>query len=160
MTPGFIDDHTHFGQAGALLIGANLLDVHTPGPFASRVKAAALRMSPGAWLTGGDWGAYEDWATNSTGASGGAEPRGRFSPDRTIIDSVSVTTPVLLNRWDRSAWLANAVALECAGLSCDRPVPGLECVNGNATGRVSLPHSSKQFRCEASSPDRAAVMTM
>src|SRR5688572_33066971 len=27
MTPGFIDDHTHFAQAGALLIGANLLDV-------------------------------------------------------------------------------------------------------------------------------------
>src|SRR5688500_20298329 len=26
MTPGFIDDHTHFAQAGALLIGANLLD--------------------------------------------------------------------------------------------------------------------------------------
>src|SRR5688572_33484258 len=27
ITPGFIDDHTHFAQAGALLIGANLLDV-------------------------------------------------------------------------------------------------------------------------------------
>jgi len=59
VTPGFIDDHTHFAQAGALLIGANLLDVSTPGPFAARVKAAAARMSPGAWLTGGDWGAYE-----------------------------------------------------------------------------------------------------
>jgi predicted amidohydrolase YtcJ len=64
MTPGFIDDHTHFGQAGALLIGANLLDVHTPGPFAERVKAAVQRMSPGAWLTGGDCGAYEDNPTN------------------------------------------------------------------------------------------------
>jgi len=27
IAPGFIDDHTHFSQAGALLIGANLLDV-------------------------------------------------------------------------------------------------------------------------------------
>ena len=61
VTPGFIDDHTHFAQAGALLIGANLLDVHTAGPFAERVRAAAQRMSPGAWLTGGDWGAYEDF---------------------------------------------------------------------------------------------------
>src|SRR5687767_5009790 len=33
VTPGFIDDHTHFAQAGALLTGANLLDVHTSGPF-------------------------------------------------------------------------------------------------------------------------------
>ena len=138
VTPGFIDDHTHFSQAGALLIGANLLEVSTPAPFSARVKAAVARMSPGAWLTGGDWGAYEDWSAGSTGAardSGAA--RRRFSPDRTLLDSVSGTTPVLLNRWDRSAWLANGVALERAGLSCDRAVPGLECVAGRATGRVS-----------------------
>jgi len=137
VTPGFIDDHTHFSQAGALLIGANLLDVSTTAPFASRVKAAVARMSPGAWLTGGDWGAYEDWSANSTGARAGNAARRRFSPDRTIIDSVSGTTPILLNRWDRSAWLANSIALDRAGLTCARPVPGLECVNGRATGRVA-----------------------
>ena len=137
LTPGFIDDHTHFNQAGALLIGANLLDVSSPAPFASRVKAAAARMSPGAWLTGGDWGAYEDSPQNSTGATPAATRQARFSPDRTIIDSVSGTTPILLNRWDRSAWLANGIALERAGLACSRPVRGLECVNGQATGRVA-----------------------
>ena len=138
ITPGFIDDHTHFSQAGALLIGANLLDVSSAAPFAERVKAAVRRMSPGAWLTGGDWGAYEDWSANSTGAARADAPRaGRFSPDRTMIDSVSRTTPILLNRWDRSAWLANNNALERARLSCERPVRGLECVNGRATGRVA-----------------------
>jgi predicted amidohydrolase YtcJ len=125
VTPGFIDDHTHFAQAGALLIGANLLDVHTPGAFAARVKGAILRMSPGAWLTGGDWGAYEDTS------------RSRFAPDRTLVDSISPATPLLLNRWNRGAWLANGLALERAGLSCARPVPGLECVAGRATGRVA-----------------------
>ena len=136
ITPGFIDDHTHFNNAGALLIGANLLDVSTPGPLAQRVKAAAARMSPGAWLTGGDWGAYEDSPANSTGASGAARPTTRFSPDRSIIDSVTPSTPVLLNRWDRSAWLANGVALARARLTCTQPVPGLECMDGRATGRV------------------------
>jgi predicted amidohydrolase YtcJ len=125
ITPGFIDDHTHFAQAGALLIGANLLDVHTRGPFASRIKSAVARMSPGAWLTGGDWGAYEDTS------------RSRFSPDRTLVDSISPDTPILLNRWNRSAWLANGLALERAGLSCAQPVSGLECMAGRATGRVS-----------------------
>lgn len=136
ITPGFIDDHTHFAQAGALLIGANLLDVHTAGPFAERVKAAAQRMSPGAWLTGGDWGAYEDNPANSTGAPAD-RPTTRFSPDRSIIDSVTPNTPALLNRWDRSAYLANGAALNAAGLSCASPVAGLECANGEATGRVT-----------------------
>jgi predicted amidohydrolase YtcJ len=148
ITPGFIDDHTHFSQAGALLIGANLLDVSTERPFVERVKAAVGRMSPGAWLTGGDWGAYEDWAANSAGGQPSAQPSARFTPQRSMIDSVSGTTPVLLNRWDRSAYLANGVALEKAGLACTQPVQGLECRNGRAmqglecrngraTGRVS-----------------------
>ena len=136
ITPGFIDDHTHFGQAGALLIGANLLDVHTPAPFASRVKAAAQRMSSGMWLTGGDWGAYEDNAANSTGPAAN-RPTTRFSPDKSIIDSVTRNTPALLNRWDRSAWLANSAALRAATLTCGASVEGLECINGQPTGRVS-----------------------
>jgi len=91
VTPGFIDDHTHFNQAGALLIGANLLDVSTAAPFAQRVKAAVARMSPGAWLTGGDWGAYEDSPANSTGAAAGQPRPARFTPDRSIIDSIVLT---------------------------------------------------------------------
>ncbi len=138
VTPGFIDDHTHFDQAGAILIGARLLDVSTAPVLAERVRDAANRLSPGAWLTGGDWGAYEDDPANSTGTrAANAPPKSRFSPDRSIIDSVTKNTPVLINRWDRSAYLANGVALERAGLSCDRPLTGLECAGGRATGRVS-----------------------
>jgi predicted amidohydrolase YtcJ/uncharacterized protein (DUF1697 family) len=139
VTPGFIDDHTHFSQAGALLIGANLLDVSSAAPFVARVKAAVGRMSPGAWLTGGDWGAYEDWSASSSGGTprDTTARRERFSPDRSIIDSISGTTPILLNRWDRSAWVANGLALDRARLSCSSPVQGLECVNGRITGRVA-----------------------
>ncbi len=137
-TPGFIDNHTHFNQAGALLLGVNLLDVAEPRAFAERVKAARERLPAGAWITGGDWGAYEDWAANSTGArpAPGTE-RDRFYPHRSVIDSVTPATPALLNRWDRSAWLANGAALDAAGLRCADAVEGLECANGTASGRVS-----------------------
>jgi hypothetical protein len=92
-------------------------------------------MPAGAWITGGDWGAYEEWAENSTG--GATRPEARFNPTRAIIDSITPQTPVLLNRFDRSAYLVNGRALSLANLSCGNPVPGLECVNGATTGRVS-----------------------
>jgi hypothetical protein len=140
VTPGFVDNHTHFNQAGALLLGVNLLDVAEPAAFARRVREARDRLPGGAWITGGDWGAYEDWAQNSAGrgtrAPRGAPRRARFRPSRAVVDSVTPETPLLLNRWDRSEHLANARALSLAGLSCARPVEGLECERGDATGRV------------------------
>jgi predicted amidohydrolase YtcJ len=136
-TPGFIDNHTHFNQAGALLLGANLLDVSAPAALVSRVRDARDRLPQGAWITGGDWGAYEDWNQGSTGGAAAGAARARFSPDRRMLDSITPATPVFLQRWDRSAFLANGAALTAAGLSCGNPVEGLECVNGNATGRIS-----------------------
>lgn len=136
ISPGFIDNHTHFGQAGALLLGVNLLDVADQAGLIRRVREARDRMPAGAWLVGGDWGAYEAWAQGSTGREGAAraEP---FSPTRAVIDSLTPTTPVLLSKWDRSAYLANGRALELAGARCGHPDwAGLECVNGRSTGRL------------------------
>jgi len=107
VTPGFIDNHTHFSQAGALLLGAKLLDVARPDSFMARIRAARDRLPDGSWITGGDWGAYEDWATGSTGAVAGAAPRQRFSPVRGLLDSITPRNGVLLQRWDRTAFLAN-----------------------------------------------------
>ena len=89
-------------------------------------------MSPGAWLTGGDWGAYEDSnPANSTGAAAGTAPAHTLLSRPHDHRFGERHTPVLLNRWDRSAWLANGVALRARGTRPARqPVAGLECVNG------------------------------
>lgn len=137
VSPGFIDNHTHFNQAGALLLGANLLDVADAESLRQRIAEAAGRLPAGAWITGGNWGAYEDWAQGSAGGDGSTngEAMYRFAPDRSVIDDLTPDHPVVVNRWDRSAYLANQQALAVAGVTCEWP--GVECEAGRPTGRLS-----------------------
>lgn len=141
--PGFIDNHTHFEQAGALLLGVNLLDVASDSDLVRRVREARDRLPRGAWLVGGDWGAYESWAMGSTGGErpGAAAPGWR--PHRAAIDSITPETPVLLSKWDRSMFLANAAALRISGIGCG--VAGVECEAGEPTGRLA-PEAAARVR--------------
>jgi len=123
VVPGFIDCHTHFDNAGALLLGINLLDVADAELLAERVVAARDRLPEGAWILGGDWGAYEEWEMGSTGRGEGAASAERFKPSREMIDPLTPETPVLLSRWDGSEYLANGVALELAGITRATPDP-------------------------------------
>jgi predicted amidohydrolase YtcJ len=148
IAPGFIDNHTHFDQAGALLLGANLLDVADAAGLIRRVREARDRLPAGAWIVGGDWGAYEAWALGSTGDER-ARRAPAFRPGRELIDSITPATPVLLSRWDRSAYLANARALELAAVDCSWA--GVECDGGRPTGRLE-PEAAR--RVQATIPPR------
>ena len=136
VAPGFIDNHTHFNRAGELLLGINLLAVSDAEGLVREVGETAGRLPAGAWMTGGMWGAYEQWAVSSTGREAQAEsPEELFRPDRSLIDPVSPRNPALLWNWDRSQYLANGMALDAAGADCSWV--GVECEGGVATGRVS-----------------------
>jgi len=142
VTPGFIDNHTHFNRAGELLLGVNLLAVSDADGMVTAVGEAAQRLPDGAWMTGGMWGAYEQWAMSSTGREDDPATRPEaFRPDRDLIDPVSARNPAILWNWDRSQYLANEAALAAAGVSCasaESPVEaGVECRGGAPTGRVS-----------------------
>ncbi len=154
IAPGFIDNHTHFERAGELLLGVNLLDVSDETGLAARVREAHERLPAGAWMVGGDWGAYEDWALGSAGGphdaaveAGEAPEAGAapipFRPRRATVDSVAPDRSVLLSRWDRSEWLANGAALEAARVDC--AWDGVECEDGRPTGRLS-PEAAARVR--------------
>jgi len=161
--PGFIDNHTHFASAGRLLLGLNLLDVNDPQTFQTRVREAAARLPAGAWLVGGDWGAYAQWAQSSTGAQPGAHAE-EFLPTKELIDTVTGDHPALISRFDRALYLANSLALEAAGITRDTEDPEggeiLRDADGNPTGllrgaavelvqEVIPPPSHAQRRAEA-----------
>jgi len=133
--PGFIDNHTHFAQAGALLLGANLLDVSDDAAMVRRVREAKGRLPRGAWMVGGDWGAYAAWAQGSTGATGGAGAAAAWRPHRRTIDSITADLPALLGKWDRSEFLANGAALAASRIGCE--TEGVECEGGTPTGRLT-----------------------
>src|SRR5687768_13537414 len=127
-SPGFNDAHVHIDSTGALLVGVNLLDVHEPQLFTARVREAAARLPKGSWITRGDWGAYEQWKAGSSGDgvrdSGlGARGAGPFTPSRDLVDALTPDHPLFVNRFDRSMFLANSVALKLANITDATPNP-------------------------------------
>ena len=150
VSPGFNDAHVHIDSTGSLLVGVNLLEIHEPKAFTEAVKGAASRLPPGSWITRGDWGAYEQWnagSSGSTAASGstagaGSRPEavakgGPFTPSRELVDAVTPNHPVFVQRFDRSMYLANSLALKLAGITESTPSPANGEIAKDATGRLT-----------------------
>jgi len=135
--PGFNDAHVHIDATGALLTGANLLDVHVADAFTERLAGAASRLPEGSWITRGDWGAYELWAMGSAGTMEEEAPQERFKPHRDMIDDVTPDHPVLVNRHDREVFLANSKALELAGVNERTRAPRGGTIERDASGRLT-----------------------
>jgi predicted amidohydrolase YtcJ len=92
VAPGFIDNHTHFGQAGALLLGVNLLDVANEAAGASR--AGSARPAAGGCLARG-------WRLGRLRGVGAGSTAGRAAApalalNRAMIDLLTPATPALL----------------------------------------------------------------
>ena len=108
VTPGFIDNHTHFLSGGYNLSAVDLRKAKTPQEFISILKEFCGKQNDDRWILGGDWD-HEAW--------------GGELPSRSWIDSVSGNHPVFVNRYDGHMALANSKALELAGINKKSKVP-------------------------------------
>ena len=106
ITPGFIDAHVHFITGGFRLASVQLRDAKTPAEFIARIKAYAATVSPGTWITGGDWD-HQQW--------------GGELPARDWIDSVTPNNPVWVSRLDGHMALANGLAMAAAKVTSATP---------------------------------------
>src|SRR2546422_7854448 len=53
--PGFAAPHTHFIDGGFQLASVDLRSAASPREFVRRIKEYAKVLTPGEWITGGDW---------------------------------------------------------------------------------------------------------
>lgn len=116
--PGFIDAHTHFGNAAAWMFRIGLYDARDEREVLAKVAAHARRVPDGVWLQGGDLGAAAAWDADAAGL------RRPFpmAIDRRALDDAAPKHPVLLRRVD-GAYVANSLALSRARIGRDTPDP-------------------------------------
>ena len=120
--PGFIDAHAHFLGYGQSLFAVDLMYVPSWQEALERVKAFAVKHPGKGWIKGRGWDqnrfAGKQFPTN-------AELNILF-PDR----------PVILERVDGHASIANDVALQLAGVKAGQTIEGgqFTLLNGKLTG--------------------------
>jgi predicted amidohydrolase YtcJ len=120
--PGFIDAHAHFVGYGQSLFTVDLYDSKSMDEVVQRVKGFDSAHPNETWILGRGWDqnkfAGKTFPTN--------EELNKLFPDK----------PVLLERVDGHASIANDKALELAGVKAGDKIPGgeIETKNGRLTG--------------------------
>ncbi|MFL5463796.1 MAG: amidohydrolase [Gemmatimonadaceae bacterium] len=109
VVPGFVDAHAHLLGLGAALQRVNLAGSPSYDDVIARVKAWARDVAPGAWILGRGWD-QNRWPTKEF-------------PSHEALSSAFPNNPVALTRIDGHALLANAKAMQLAGVNASTPDP-------------------------------------
>ncbi|MCI0487618.1 MAG: amidohydrolase [Blastocatellia bacterium] len=142
LLPGFNDNHVHFASA-AQFYEFNIMKTSAQEDFVSRIKQLTMRLPKGEWITGGFWGAYDEWAAGSAGEGrlfSSSRRREPFTPDMNLIAEITKDHPVFIRKFDDSQFAANAAALKAAGLDPENPqaedVEFIKDKQGRLTGQM------------------------
>ncbi len=109
LIPGLIDAHGHVMELGLQAIELDLFDTTTLADAQARLAKYAREHGAPAWIRGGGWN-QERWGL------------GRF-PTAADIDPIVPDRPVVLDRVDGHAVLANSAAMAAAGITAKTADP-------------------------------------
>jgi predicted amidohydrolase YtcJ len=122
--PGFIDAHAHLLGLGQALQSVDLTGTPSYEEIISRVAARAKGAPAGQWIMGNGWD-QNRWAVKEF-------------PTHDALTKAVPDHPVLLDRVDGHAVLANAAAMKAAGITAKTPDPRggriIRDKKGNPTG--------------------------
>jgi predicted amidohydrolase YtcJ len=130
VVPGFEDSHAHLLGIGFARLDVDLVGARSYDEVVERVGRAAKGRPPGEWIRGRGWHEGK-WDAPAPGAV-------RGFPTHVALTAVSPDNPVVLERADGHAVLANARAMVLKGISRDTKVPSggeiIRDASGEATG--------------------------
>ncbi len=109
VTPGLIDAHSHLLGLGRMLADVDLNGSASFAEVVSRLRARSREAAPGAWITGRGWD-QSRW------------PENEF-PHHAALSQAVPDHPVWVRRVDGHAGLANARALQIAGITAQTADP-------------------------------------
>lgn len=128
--PGLIESHAHFTGVGAAKMNLDLMPTRNWDEILAMVADAAKRAKPGEWILGRGWH-QEKWDRVPVPAVEGF-------PTQDSLSKAAPDNPVLLTHASGHASIANAKALELAGITRKTPNPPggeiLKDEKGNPTG--------------------------
>ncbi|MGB7296538.1 MAG: amidohydrolase [Candidatus Aminicenantales bacterium] len=162
--PGFIDSHAHFSSVGAAKMELDLTRTKNWPEIVAMVGEAAQKTEPGEWIRGRGWH-QEKWDQTP-------EPNVVGLPYHHDLSMVSPDNPVVLTHASGHSSLANAKAMELAGISkTTTDPPGGEIVRdpaGQPVGafretaqglveRALARHEERRTEAERTTDERKAI---
>jgi predicted amidohydrolase YtcJ len=120
LLPGLIDAHGHIAELGMQALSLDLSATNSLAEAQDKLGAYAASHATPAWIRGGGWN-QERWKL------------GRF-PTAADLDRIVKDRPVLLDRVDGHAVLANSAAMQAAGITAKTQAPAGGRIERDAQG--------------------------
>jgi predicted amidohydrolase YtcJ len=162
--PGFIDSHAHFTGVGEAKMVLDLTKTKNWGEIVAIVGEAAQKAAPGEWIRGRGWH-QEKWDRTP-------DPNIDGLPYHHDLSEVSPENPVLLTHASGHSCLANAKAMDLAGVTktttdppggeivrdpAGRPIGAFRETAQSLVGRAQAQYEAKRTEDERTADERKAI---